>query len=181
MDDKLISAVLHNLLGLSTLAILYRCYCAYKTDALRESLFSLRDELFAYADSGGISFSHPAYRLLRGRMNTMIRFAHKVTGMRFLLSYFSPNIDVPHAFEQALLDMSISERQVMLDFRQRFAGVMLRHLWASPFFLLLQFYWTLFGGNTRNEDDQTATRLRLLELQAESEEKSNEELAALAI
>src|SRR5579862_226779 len=45
----------------------------------RQKLFGIRDRLFDYAAEGNIEFSDPAYGSLRSMMNSLIRFAHKVT------------------------------------------------------------------------------------------------------
>jgi hypothetical protein len=58
---------------------------AYRLDALRQRLFNLRGDLFDYAATGAISFNHPAYGMLRTRINRLIRFAHRFTSMQLLL------------------------------------------------------------------------------------------------
>jgi hypothetical protein len=45
----------------------------------RQRVFQLRDELFDFAAEGHISFDDPANGVLRGSMNSMIRFAHKMS------------------------------------------------------------------------------------------------------
>lgn len=42
----------------------------------RQKLFEVRDELFDFARSGGISFNDPAYIALRANINGLIRFSH---------------------------------------------------------------------------------------------------------
>ncbi len=53
----------------------------------RQRLFRIRDKLFDYAAQGNISFDDPAYTHLRSMLNSMLRFAHKVTFCRALLAY----------------------------------------------------------------------------------------------
>jgi hypothetical protein len=48
-------------------------------DKFRQDMFAVRDALFDYAQAGNISFSHPAYRLLRQSMNGYIRYAHRLS------------------------------------------------------------------------------------------------------
>jgi hypothetical protein len=48
-------------------------------------MFALRDELFDYAAAGNVSFSDPAYNLLRKSMNGFIRYAHNLTFFRVVL------------------------------------------------------------------------------------------------
>jgi hypothetical protein len=51
-------------------------YRDYRIDAYRQRLFALRNQLWDYAAAGNISFDHPAYLIVRSRMNGLIRFAH---------------------------------------------------------------------------------------------------------
>jgi len=69
-----------------TLVIFYACLRAYYLDALRQKLFALRDELFDFAADDGINFSDQAYLELRQDLNSLIRFAHKISMFRFLLA-----------------------------------------------------------------------------------------------
>ena len=57
----------------------------YRIDALRHQLFVVRGELFDYALSNGLAFDDPAYVMLRSSINSMLRFAHKVSFARFLV------------------------------------------------------------------------------------------------
>jgi len=55
-------------------------YRDYHIDYLRENLFTLRCELFELADnSDDLEFGSPAYGMLRDRINSSIRYAHKMT------------------------------------------------------------------------------------------------------
>jgi hypothetical protein len=66
--------------------LLFTCWRPYRLDALRETLFALRDELFLIAaDEKTLSFNHPAYTELRNDLNGMIRFAERMTFFRSLL------------------------------------------------------------------------------------------------
>ena len=51
----------------------------YVTDALRQYLFDIRDEIFLLAADKKISFTEPAYIAIRERLNLTIRYAHKLT------------------------------------------------------------------------------------------------------
>ncbi len=83
-----ISASLHLGVALLLLWILiFHFWRQYRVDALRETLFRLRGELFDYAAKGGVSFDSPAYAKLRVVMNGMIRFAHKFTLSRFAMIF----------------------------------------------------------------------------------------------
>ena len=51
-------------------------------ERLRQNLFELRDQLFDYARNGAISFTNQAYVMLRGNINSMIRFSHLISATR---------------------------------------------------------------------------------------------------
>jgi len=55
-------------------------------DFFRERLFELRFQLFQLAESGQISFDDEAYRALETLFCGLLRFAHRVTFLGFLLS-----------------------------------------------------------------------------------------------
>jgi hypothetical protein len=69
----------HLCVSLFLLWLLAQCWRTYRLDTIRQKLFALRDELFDCADRGMIAFEHPAYRIVRERINGMIRFAHELT------------------------------------------------------------------------------------------------------
>jgi hypothetical protein len=56
----------------------------YRIDAFRDHVFSIRDRLFMYAATGGVAFDHPAYTILRNRMNVMLRYGHEFTLFRLV-------------------------------------------------------------------------------------------------
>ena len=77
-------------------------YRSYRVDYVREKLFTLRDELFSLAESGeGISFQDDAYIMLRSRINSTIRYAHRMTAVDFACMLFSVRND-NHAKESAI-------------------------------------------------------------------------------
>jgi len=81
-----VSAALHVTLGLTLVWILlFRLFRDYRIDALRDRLFALRDELFDYAADGNVAFVDPAYTKLRGLINSLIRYAHRLTFTRFFM------------------------------------------------------------------------------------------------
>ena len=73
-------------LGVFALWFLYfKCWREYRDDAFRQRLFTLRDDLFDYAQSGKIAFDNPSYMTLRNVMNGLIRFTHRLTFTRFIV------------------------------------------------------------------------------------------------
>jgi len=84
--DKVVSIV-HLSLALSLgWVLVFWCVKNYRLDAFRQRLFALRDQLFDYAANGEVPFDHPAYQMLRTRINGMIRFAHRVSFLRLFLT-----------------------------------------------------------------------------------------------
>lgn len=65
--------------------VTYYGWRPYRIDKVRNELFALRNELFDYAADGGVSLSNTAYRMLRDRVNALIRYAHIITVTRLLI------------------------------------------------------------------------------------------------
>src|SRR6266566_3340993 len=66
-------------IGLSFVALwigFFWLYRDYAIDRYRQRLFALRDEVWDFAASGRVGFDEAAYRLVRDRINGLIRFAH---------------------------------------------------------------------------------------------------------
>src|SRR5665213_1854029 len=72
-------------IALGALTVLYVLFRDYKVDKVRDDLFALRDELFDYAWEHKL-FEHGGYTKLRIIMNAMLRYAHKLTFARLLLT-----------------------------------------------------------------------------------------------
>ena len=60
----------------------------YRVDLFRQQMFALRDELFDEARKGNISFSDPAYGMLRSSMNGFIQFGHRLNVWQVMLLNF---------------------------------------------------------------------------------------------
>ncbi len=69
--------------------IWYQFWIPYRVEYFRQRLFKLRDELFESAAAGNIEFTHPAYTDLRLTMNALIRYGHRVTIWRIVMSMVS--------------------------------------------------------------------------------------------
>jgi hypothetical protein len=64
--------------------LIFKILPMFRLDCFRQSMFTVRDELFDYAAAGNIDFADPAYILLRRQMNGMIRYGHQLTLFRAL-------------------------------------------------------------------------------------------------
>ena len=69
--------------------IWYQFWIPYRIDYFRQRLFKLRDELFEYANAGNLEFTHLAYTDLRLTINALIRYGHRVTIWRIVMSMAS--------------------------------------------------------------------------------------------
>jgi len=132
--------------------LVFQCWRSYRVDALRQRLFALRDELFDYATSGAISYDDPAYWRLRLVTNGMIRFAHRLTFPRFLLTVVVnslwPNPYPINQFQEwakAVEDIRDSEtRKKLHEFNVRMSDMVVRHLiGGSPTFLVLLVFFLI--------------------------------------
>lgn len=108
-------------------------------------MFALRDELFDYAASGKISFSHPAYRLLRQSMNGYIRYAHRLSFFRLLLTVLhwktlgqTPDLKWLRGWEQSINTLAPEVRNDLLAFHNRSMDLAVKRVvTGSPVLLTL--------------------------------------------
>ena len=107
----------------------------YRSDRLREDLFSLRDQLFDFAYAEGL-FAHPGYRQLRNVMNGMIRFAHKLSFSRLVFSVIlermlvpqSQRVNPPKRWLKSLEDLPEGQRAQILEFHRRMVLIIWRFM-----------------------------------------------------
>ncbi len=113
---------------------------SYQVDAFRQRMFALRDEWFDYADSGGISFEHAAYRNVRNMMNGHIRFAHRLDlgAVGFALAIKPEEKDALSRFgpvaalDAAMSDLDEQTKDIVKDFRRRMSVLVAGHIFLSP-------------------------------------------------
>jgi hypothetical protein len=79
--DALLSLAAASLL----LVVFYGPWQDLCTDWARQIIFESRDCLFDLARSGELSFDSDEYRTIRGSLEGLIRFAHDLTLMRFII------------------------------------------------------------------------------------------------
>jgi hypothetical protein len=93
-DPRLLLTAVASTLSLLGIWLLY-CwfYRDYRVDLFRQRLFKLRDSLFDYAESGQVSFDHPAYGMLRSTLNGFIRFGHRFGFLQILIFVFRIRAD----------------------------------------------------------------------------------------
>jgi len=115
--------------------VFWKDYCL---DAFRQNLFTLRDDLFLYAANGNISFDHPAYRLLRERLNGAIRYGHEFTLTRVVVALVTmpPNASESEsdAWEINTATLSKEKRAVLSQYRNAFAFNVIKYVVLRSFF-----------------------------------------------
>lgn len=115
----------------------------YIVDSYRQEVFCLRDDLFDFAASGNIDFKHPAYCVLRRKMNGYIRFSHRITLLDMLVigcmagisnikkSQYQTIFEKQFEVSLATLDESVSEKLMKYNSKSRY--LLLRYLiFSSP-------------------------------------------------
>lgn len=110
----------------------YRGYCV---DSFRQDLFDLRDDLFDSASNGLISFSHPAYGLLRSTTNGFIRFGHRFTIGQFLFMMLlirKEDLEIVSDFDEqwqsAIRDLDESTIEALEYYRTRMDRIAIKQL-----------------------------------------------------
>jgi hypothetical protein len=122
----------------------------YRLDALRETLFRLRDELFLVAaDETDLSFGHPAYTDLRNDLNGMIRFAEKMTLLRSLLFWlFMPSELTKSEWRNRLLGLPLHVQKKLLRIRAEATVAVANHvIYGSPLVLAIYALQTMGRAN----------------------------------
>jgi len=130
------SAIL--LIGLGV--ILFWLWPSVRLDCFRQEMFAVRDELFDYAASGHIAFSHPAYKLLRQSMNGFIRYGHQVSFYQFIMTWLAwktlegrDSFQWKTRWEAALNSLDERTRAELTAFHERATTcVMERIVFGSP-------------------------------------------------
>lgn len=121
-------------------------YRDYRVDTFRQKIFALRDNLFDDAAAGLISFDHSAYGLLRGTMNGLVRFGHKLSIFEVILLFLflggpKGTRSDRMSFEKRLEDASQSldektRNRINFYHRQMHKIILIHMIKSSPIFLL---------------------------------------------
>ncbi|HEY6243706.1 MAG TPA: hypothetical protein VIX17_07165 [Pyrinomonadaceae bacterium] len=116
----------------------YYLWRDFRNDAFRDDIFFLRDRMFLYAAQGNISFGHPAYAILRERMNVLLRHGPDLTLTRFILIVathkpLTPSLSLV-AWETAVNELPTEVQAKMRDFSARVAIFVFIHVMYYSFF-----------------------------------------------
>jgi hypothetical protein len=119
----------------------FYCWKDYRMDAFRESVFAVRDKLFLFAAEGGIDFTHPAYTILRGRMNLVVRYAHEFTLARFILAarFSGSGKSETVRWSEALETLPLATKEKIQEFNTRFILATLEYIFFRSFALYVVF------------------------------------------
>ena len=114
-------------------------------------MFALRNDLFDLWSSSGISFQHPAYKLIRTTINGFIRFGHKFSFMQIFIlnkmcNYHASKLDSETSFNEewasAISTLDPAMTQKMESIRSHMNMLLLVHLVrSSPLFIVLVLTW----------------------------------------
>jgi hypothetical protein len=127
----------------STLALfalwiaVYYLWRDYRNDSFREHVFSIRDRMFLYAAQGNISFDNPAYKILRDRMNGLLRHGHEFTLSRMALILAAHPMEKPDVllrWEAAVGELPQATQVKMKEFNVCVAVAVLQHVVYCSFF-----------------------------------------------
>ena len=131
--------VLKSVLGLMIFwFFIYYLWRDYRIDSFRDDIFSIRDRMFLYAANGNIRFEHPAYALLRDRMNTVLRYGHAFTMNRMFIALAThkkmPKGEAITRWEQAVEELPNETQRRMKEFNTCFAVSLIQHMVYLSFF-----------------------------------------------
>lgn len=142
-------------------------YPDYRTDAFRQKMFKLRDDLFDDAASGKISFDSPAYGMLRNAMNGFIRFGHRLNIWQVLLFKMligKDNGKIDHPFDREFINntkhCTENEREIFLTYYGRMNLQILEHLIFSSLILMVLIIPLVFFYFVRNHVENFTSLLR---------------------
>jgi hypothetical protein len=128
-------AALSLIVSLTFLLVLWWLFSGYRDDNLRDQLFTLRDEMFLYALDHGI-VGTPAHENLRLTMNSLIRYAHRVSLGRLVLLDISRRVcnikpRPPATFVEwvkAVDDLPADEADRMRSFHAEALVLVMKHM-----------------------------------------------------
>jgi len=129
---------LKSILGLFGLwFFVYYLWRDYRLDAFRDHIFTIRDRMFLYAVNGNIRLDHPAYTILRNRMNVLLRYGHAFTLTRMFLvviSHDRSKSDSIVKWEAAVEKLPKETRRKMKEFNLCVAVAVFQHIVFNSFF-----------------------------------------------
>jgi hypothetical protein len=151
----------------------------YRLDVFRENVFEFRDNLFMFASEGGVSFDHPAYRLLRHRLNVLLRYAHFFTFSKFFtafISYRSSGVPEDREWQEALASLpSLETRKKFEKIHYLATFATIDHMCSRSLLLFLVSIPFAVAGATKRFMERHSRRAEKLveELQKRAQEEDS--------
>ena len=164
-------------ISLALIVIFYILWRDYWIDEVRDDLFALRDEMFSYAYTCGI-VDDDAHRLLRATMNSVIRYAHEISPVRFLLLaaanalWKQPLPDALIKWGEAMDRLPENHRAKLSEFHSRMVLLLGRQLFKTSLFFRFVAYvvglvlWFLRGNSDGRKELAGKMPLALFEQDA---------------
>lgn len=135
MSASTLSLIFQSASGLALLFVLSFIWSAQRVDIFRQRMFAIRDELFDFAEAGGIDFGDPAYDLLRNSMNGFIRYAHRLSFFQVMITIARWNLTEQvhpltwhQKWKEALASLPEDVQRRLVDFHGRAMDAVARQL-----------------------------------------------------
>jgi hypothetical protein len=135
--------MLKSVLGLSLLwYVIFFLLRDHLIDAAREELFAARDELFNYATEIGMDYDDKRHTMLRGYINLTIRYIHKLTFLRMLLSQIS-RVRYPAMYRDDLGQWQASLDSLPAGQKERFTAIFVRAMRIAILQMVFRSWWLI--------------------------------------
>jgi hypothetical protein len=166
-----------SLLSVVSLAILWKLiklWNNHRVDTIRQDLFEVRDELFDVALKHPFLFKHPSYVRLRQSVNICIRFAHKFTSTRLVVTIFVrqlwalPKDNWPDTLVGLPGEIKVELLRVQRGMQFRL-GCHLLHLPMRAAWLILDFLKRVSVVVATKAKQEISDKVEILEVQAAEE------------
>ena len=133
------------LLALAALGfILYGPWQWVCTDYGRQILFEKREALFDFAHEGKIEFDSVEYQTLRLSLETLIRFSHEITVMKFLFLAWALKLQSKEEAKSNRIDQAINKitqrdtrHEIHRLFREAHLVVVSMMIFKSPLLIII--------------------------------------------
>jgi len=171
MDTQGVTA-LFSLISIGILWGLALLWNRYRVDSVRQDLFEIRDLLFSIAMKHPFLFQHPAYIRLRQSINVCIRFAHKFSTTRLVVTLRVRKSLPPDTWPETLVGLpdeiqnELLKVQKMLHFRM---GCYLLHLSMRVAWCLLDRAKQISSAAATRAKREISEKVEMLEAQAAEE------------
>jgi hypothetical protein len=150
----------------------YYLWRDFRNDAFRDDIFSVRDRMFLYAAKGNISFSDPAYTILRERMNGLLRHGHELTLTRLAAYLVAVRNEAKSkeiiAWEAALEELQPETQERMKEFNVSVLIYVLQHVVFYSFFRYMALRPLMFMVKVRKVIDSPKVASSVERLESET-------------